>query len=90
MTLDGIADYNLNGAKFTTYDRDNDGGFRNCALYIRDDFIGGFWYATSSRCGYALVNQNALFQWNALPIGTQSRSNQHVALQKSRMTLIRK
>jgi len=85
MTLDGIAAYNLNGVKFTTFDRDNDHYRYNCAIH--GAYIGGFWYRS---CGAALVNQNAYFHWQTLPIGPLVRSHSHVALQTSRMTLLPK
>jgi len=86
MTVDGLTDYNLNGLKFTTYDRFDVNAYRNCA--IDRNYIGGFWYPTDPFCGYALVNQNAYFQWKALPIGR--RSANHLALLISRMTLLKK
>jgi len=86
MTGDGIEGLNLNGVKFTTYDRDNDKYYRNNCAIVKAN-IGGFWYTS---CGSVHVNQNAYFQWNALPIGPRSRSGSHVALQISRMTLLPK
>jgi len=86
MTGDGIAGLNLNGVKFTTFDRDNDHSAAiNCAL--NSAFIGGFWYTS---CGSAHVNQNAYFQWMSLPIGNLVRTGSHVALQICRMTLLPK
>jgi len=88
MNVDGIPAYNLNGVKFSTYDRENDDS-GNCAhpparrVSYKLNYIGGFWYMQS--CGYALLNQNSEFQWKSLPIGTQSRDNDHVALAASRM-----
>ena len=82
MTVDGLISYNLNGATFKTYDRY--GTSRTC---VASSLLGGFWYV-GGNCGYAFVNQHIYFQWKSLPVGT--RSDVHVALLRSRMTLVQK
>ena len=86
MNVDGITGYNLNGAKFQTYDRYF---ISRCMDTTRN--IGGFWYTGSGiyTCGHAVVNrQSPYFAWKSLPIGTRGRD--HVALLQSRMTLVEK
>ena len=83
ITVDRISDYSLNGVRFSTYDRGS-----HC-ISATGDHIGGFWYARDSDCGHAALNrQSPYFAWKSLPVGTKHRD--HVALLKSRMTLVRK
>jgi len=87
MTVDNVNNvYNLNGAKFNAYDHHSisDG----C---MNTNNVGGFWYTGSGRytCGHALVNRKSPgFAWKSLPIGL--RHLEHVALVRSRMTLVQK
>jgi len=84
MTVDGVASHNMDGVKFQTYDH---GNHVTCAS-VSSGYAGGFWYPVDRYCGYARLNRNRYFHWYSLPIGT--RSHEHVALLKSRMTLLRK
>jgi len=71
---------NHNDQKFSTYDRDNDGGTINCAK--REG--GGFWYNNCANCDVNAVRNNEhgpaqSFGWAGLPGGR--------LLQSSRMWL---
>jgi len=86
MTVDGIVGYNLNGAKFQTYDYYLIG---RCIDAINN--VGGFWYTGSGiyTCGHAVVNRKSpYFAWKSLPIGY--RHQIQVALLQSRMSLLEK
>jgi len=87
MTVDNVDGYNLNGAKFNTYNHHSIN-----ARCINTNNVGGFWYigsGISGACGHAAVNRpSPNFAWKSLPIGV--RSHNHIALVQSRMTLVRK
>lgn len=86
MTVDGVTNYNINGAKFQTYDHYVQS---DCISASHSDKVGGFWYTRHRYCGHAQVNRHLQdFAWKSLPIGT--RGWDHVALSKSRMKLLRK
>jgi Fibrinogen beta and gamma chains, C-terminal globular domain len=61
----------VNGAKFSTRDRDNDGWSDNCAQHSDEGNSAGFWYKD---CAYANVNSpvsgNNGFSWAHIPIGS--------------------
>ena len=87
MNVDGIVGYNLNGARFNTYDHYT----ISYRCIDTNNVIGGFWYTGKGiyTCGHAAINRPArYFAWKSLPIGY--RHADHVALLQSRMTLIRK
>jgi len=90
MIVDGVLGYNLNGVKFNTYDRHTI--TTRCISASYEGAVGGFWYighGIGSRCGHAALNrQSPYFAWKSLPLG--HRSADHVALSKSRMTLLQK
>ena len=86
MTVDNIDGYNLNGAKFHTYDHYS---LHRCI--DTNDNVGGFWYTGRGiyTCGHAAVNRKSPnFAWKSLPIGYKNQV--HIALVQSRMTLVRK
>ena len=73
ITDDPFTRYTLNGSKFTTKDRDNDGGSNNCAVNGHHDYnAGGWWY---KNC--ALIHPNHQYKnkhliqlygrWHPLP-----------------------
>ena len=53
ITADPFSDYPLDGMKFTTKDRDNDGPLKNCAVAKHGGNAGGWWY---NSCAHILLN----------------------------------
>jgi len=89
MNVDGVVGYNLNGARFHTYDHNS----ISDRCIDTDNTVGGFWYIGRGiiTCGHALINRQARnFAWKSLPIGTGNRYRDNIALLQSRMTLMQK
>ena len=90
MTVDNIIGYNLNAAKFHTYDHHS----ISARCIDTNNNVGGFWYTGDgiNTCGHAAVNRKSpYFAWKSLPLGYRHRQvREHIALVQSRMTLVRK
>ena len=74
---DPFKTYNINGMKFTTKDRDNDGqSYGNCAIYGNGKDTGGWWY---NNCAYIYPNHQYKSH-NGIVIGGSWHSFQFIEM----------
>ena len=62
-------EYNSNGKRFSTRDRDNDGSTNNCAA----NKSNGWWY---DRCSRSILTQNSVAVWTTVSAGPGPRDVQ--------------